>query len=190
MQAIWSEYFERKCYRILNNLLEPDGVALRKKRRLKRRTYHSKGPNYTWHLDGYDKLKPYGICINGCIDGYSRKLIWIEAHSSNSDPKIISGYFIDAIENIGGCPRFVRGDHGTENAHVAAMQNLFKAESFKYGKSTSNTRIERLWGSLRQECMQFWIECFGKLKDDNYFTGSFIDINLMQFCFMELINVS
>lgn len=28
-----------------------------------------KGPNYTWHLDGYDKLKPYGFCIHGCMDG-------------------------------------------------------------------------------------------------------------------------
>ena len=28
------------------------------------------GPNYAWHCDGYDKLKPYGLPIHGCIDGY------------------------------------------------------------------------------------------------------------------------
>jgi hypothetical protein len=22
-----------------------------------------KGPNYIWHIDNYDKLKPFGICI-------------------------------------------------------------------------------------------------------------------------------
>ena len=27
------------------------------------------GPNFTWHVDGYDKLTPYGITIHGCIDG-------------------------------------------------------------------------------------------------------------------------
>ena len=27
------------------------------------------GPNFLWHCDGYDKLKPYGLCIHGCIDG-------------------------------------------------------------------------------------------------------------------------
>lgn len=32
--------------------------------------YNAKGPNYSWHTDGYDKLKPYGIAIHGCIDGY------------------------------------------------------------------------------------------------------------------------
>lgn len=28
------------------------------------------GPNYVWHADGYDKLKPFGLAIHGCIDGY------------------------------------------------------------------------------------------------------------------------
>lgn len=23
-----------------------------------------------WHCDGYDKLKPFGLPIHGCIDGY------------------------------------------------------------------------------------------------------------------------
>ena len=23
-----------------------------------------------WHADGLDKLKPYGIAVHGCIDGY------------------------------------------------------------------------------------------------------------------------
>lgn len=32
-----------------------------------------KGPNYTWHMDGYDKLSPYGVTIHGCIDGYVKK---------------------------------------------------------------------------------------------------------------------
>ena len=26
-------------------------------------------PNFVWHLDGYDKLKPYGFAIHACIDG-------------------------------------------------------------------------------------------------------------------------
>lgn len=32
-----------------------------------RRSYYSLGPNYVWHADGYDKLKPYGFGISGCI---------------------------------------------------------------------------------------------------------------------------
>ena len=40
-------------------------------KRLKRRRFVSPGPNYSWHVDGYDKLKPYGFPIHGAIDGWS-----------------------------------------------------------------------------------------------------------------------
>ena len=38
--------------------LDPEGTELRKSRCLKRRQYHNPGPNYAWHVDRYDKLKP------------------------------------------------------------------------------------------------------------------------------------
>ena len=38
--------------------IDPEGVSARKAHRLKRRVYSNPGPNYSWHLDGYDKLKP------------------------------------------------------------------------------------------------------------------------------------
>jgi hypothetical protein len=52
--------------------IDAEGVARRKARRLKRRQYLSKGPNFVWHIDGYDKLKPYRLCIHGCNDGFNR----------------------------------------------------------------------------------------------------------------------
>ena len=27
------------------------------------------GPNWCWHIDGYDKLKAFGFPIHACIDG-------------------------------------------------------------------------------------------------------------------------
>lgn len=62
----------QETVRLALNLLDPEGVALRSKGKLKRRSYTSQGANFLWHQDGYDKLKPYGICINGAIDGFSR----------------------------------------------------------------------------------------------------------------------
>lgn len=50
--------------------MDPDGVDSRRKHRLARRTYINKGPNYLVHVDGYDKLKRFGIAIHGAIDGY------------------------------------------------------------------------------------------------------------------------
>lgn len=58
--------------------IDPDGIRLRKAHRLKRRKCRVKGSNYLLHLDGYDKLKSVWFCSHGLIDGYSRRLIWLE----------------------------------------------------------------------------------------------------------------
>jgi len=39
--------------------MDLEGCEQRKAKSLKRRRYLSSGLNYTWHVDGYDKLKPY-----------------------------------------------------------------------------------------------------------------------------------
>ena len=57
--------------------MDPEGCELRRAKSLKRRSYFSSDPNYTWHVDGYDKLKPYWFPIHGCIDGWSRKIMWL-----------------------------------------------------------------------------------------------------------------
>ena len=68
------------------------------------------GPNYCWHLDGYDKLKPYGFPIHGCIDGFSRKMLWLQLSRSNNNPQVILRFFVDAVDACGGCPRKLRID--------------------------------------------------------------------------------
>lgn len=179
--------------------LDPEGTEIRRARRLRRRAYFSKGPNFIWHMDSYDKLKPFGIGINGCIDGFSRKLIWLNAYFTNSDPKVIGGYYIEIVEQVQGCPRIVRADRGTENSQVCTFQRFLREDdedpfsgerSFMYGSSTHNQRIESFWGFLRKECIEFYIQLFHELKDEGLFDGTFIDKNLLLFCFLGLIQVS
>ena len=62
--------------------LDPEGCRIRRAKRLRRRVYVNPGPNYCWHLDGYDKLKPFGFPIHGCIDGFSRKMLWLQLSRS------------------------------------------------------------------------------------------------------------
>ena len=84
-------------------------MSLRQAGRLRRWRYFSKGVNFIWHVDSYDKLKPYCIFVNGSIDGFSRKIIWFNAYTKCSDPKLIGGYYIEAVQCLGDCPRIVRG---------------------------------------------------------------------------------
>jgi len=53
--------------RMILRQMDPIGVVERRHHRLRRRTYVSRGPNDTWHVDGYDKLAPYGIMISGYV---------------------------------------------------------------------------------------------------------------------------
>ena len=123
------------------------------------------------------------VLISGCIDGLSRQLIWLNVYRN---PRVIAGYYIEALYQLVGCPSMVRGDMGTENGHVAGMQRFLTGQqsSFLYGKSTHNQRIESFWSILRKECSQFWMD------DEGLFTGDFLDINLVQFCFSNLVQVS
>ena len=45
--------------RVIVKAIDLDGVELRKKQALRRRKYFSRGTNWAWHADGYDKLKSY-----------------------------------------------------------------------------------------------------------------------------------
>ena len=77
-------------------------VETRQAHCLRRRMYTTRGPNALWHMDGYDKLKPFG---NGCIDGYSRYVLWMEVYHT----------YIVCVKRVGGCPEALRADRGTEN---------------------------------------------------------------------------
>ena len=57
-----------------------------------------------WHVDGYDKLKPFGIAISGCIDGFSRKVMWLKSGSTNNDPGIIAQNYIQCLTEFGQLP--------------------------------------------------------------------------------------
>ena len=49
---------DKETVRLILKSLDPVG------RKLTHREYHSFGPNHTWHIDGYDKLNPFGIAIH------------------------------------------------------------------------------------------------------------------------------
>ena len=67
-------------------ILDPEEVERRKCKFIKRRVYESCGPMNTFQIGGNDKLKRSGFPIHGCIDGFSRKPMWLVVSTSNNDP--------------------------------------------------------------------------------------------------------
>ncbi len=103
-------------------IMDPEGVNRRKSHRLIRRKYSNPGPNFVWHMDGYEKLKPYGFAIHGAIDGFSRKILWLRVARSNNDPKIIANYYLSALKQFGKVPTLLRCDQGKEITLIQYMQ--------------------------------------------------------------------
>ena len=79
----------RDTVQTLMQIIDPEGVENHLSRRHKRRAYFATGPNFLWHLDSYDKLKRYGLYINGCIGGFSRCIMWLNASTPAVTPKLL-----------------------------------------------------------------------------------------------------
>ncbi|XP_056621425.1 uncharacterized protein LOC130435120 isoform X2 [Triplophysa dalaica] len=176
--------------------LDPLGVVQRSRRMFVRRVYHSLGPNHTWHVDGYDKLKPYGLAISGCIDGYSRKVMWLVCGASNNNPEVIAHHYLQCATEFGVIPKLLRTDCGTENGVMAAIHctlrsnhqdELAGAASHVYGASTTNQRIESWWSYFRKQRTQFWMDLLNDLKERQLFNGSHEHICLVRFVFLGML---
>ena len=87
------EFANRKTVMKVIRELDPEKVALQRKKRLLTRVYSVPGPDLFWHQDGYDKLKPFGFSTHGCIDGYSRKLYGWRFHLQIRIHLLLQGIF-------------------------------------------------------------------------------------------------
>ena len=59
--------YSNETVRIALNVLNQEGVSRRKTHRLKRRKYYNKDPNPVWHIDGNDKLRPFGFYVHDVL---------------------------------------------------------------------------------------------------------------------------
>lgn len=202
-RAVWhtlqmeGKQVPRETVRLLLKEIDPEGVETRKAKSLRRRTYHTPGPNCVWHVDGYDKLKPYGFPIHGCIDGYSRKVLWLKVCRTNNNPAVTGQHFLDAVKKYGGCPTLLRSDNGTENVIMAGIQSYFRCDgeddlagvkAHRYGSSHTNQRIECWWSFLRKNRSNWWINFFKDLVEAGHLnTASDLHKECLWYCFAQLL---
>ena len=181
-----------KCLRVI----DPEGVERRKRRRLKRRRYVTPGPNFIWHVDGWDKLAPFGIAIHGAIDGFSRRILWLEVNSTNKNPSVIASHYLNTVQQLGGVPRMMRCDRGTENTIIGTLQQFFRwhgddefagSGSFVEDKSSANQRIEAWWSKLREGGGGWWINLFKDLRDSVIYRDDYLTKECLKFCFLPII---
>ena len=161
--------------------------------------------NHGWHsslntittLLGYDKLKPYGFPIHGAIDGFSRRVLWLQVVKSNNDPNVPAHLYLECVRDNHGCPLLLWSDCGTENGLAASMQCYFRAQgddvlagekSHRYGSSHANQRIENWWSFFRRCRSSWWINYFKDLVHDGILKlGNELHMECAWLCFSPVI---
>ena len=101
---------------------DPAGMLRRKSKYIKRRVSTCDGPNNTWDAYGNDKLKPYGFPIHSCVDGFSRKVLWLKVKRSNSNPVVPASYFLETVSKWNLVPEILRTDCGNDSCLMASIQ--------------------------------------------------------------------
>ena len=156
-----------------------------------------RGPNFVWLTDGHDKLKPFGFSVHGCLDEFSRRLLWLEVAPTNTNPEVIAKYYLDAVKQLGGVPRKMRSDDGTENSTLEALQTFLRSSHnnenaglgcFAIGRPTANQRIKSYWSQFVKDGSGWWISFFKDLSDLGLFNSSDpVRLECIQFCFMQIL---
>ena len=133
----------------------------------------------------------------GCIDGFTRKILWLEVVNSNKDPFVTASACLNFISELEAIPRRIRTDCDTENCVLAAIQCYFRREHTDefagdkaqiYGSSHSNQRIEAWWSCLRRNLSSFIINLFTDLVESGeYNSDDKLEKECSKFCFTGVI---
>ncbi|XP_026135190.1 uncharacterized protein LOC113113261 [Carassius auratus] len=109
----------------------------------------------------------YNLIIFGGVDGFSRKVLYLDAATNNRASTAFS-FFFEATQ-LHGVPSRVRGDQGVENLDIAyfmfARRGTGRA-SFISGKSVHNQRIERMWRDVWMAVTCIFYDVLHTLEED------------------------
>ena len=105
-------------------------------------------------MDGNHMLIRWRFVVHGCIDGYSRTVLYLKCVTNSAEP--VLSHFQDAILRF-RCQLRIQYDYDTEHKNVARWilnHHGGHTKPFLPGLSVHNQRIERLWLDVRIYVLQ------------------------------------
>ena len=172
--------------------VDPINRANRWGERIVRRPYSVPHPNFLWHMDTNMKLRHWRLCIHGCVDGYSRSIIYLRLNNNNRATTVLNCF--QTATRSWGHPSRVRADDGGENIAVGEYMEWYRGAnrgSFITGPSVRNTRIERLWRDIGEGVISVFSSLFRHLEVQGIHNPNLeLDIFALHFVYVPRIQRS
>ncbi|KAK7036943.1 hypothetical protein R3P38DRAFT_3311626 [Favolaschia claudopus] len=141
-------------------LVEPDQVARRKRKRFRRKRFWAAGIMDILTFDQHDKWKRFGLWLHVGLDPLPGRLAWLKIWWTNRNPRLITSYYIEACRQLGGIPLITQSDAGPENYGIANCQTVTRQELDNsligtlqhrwVNKKGTNVKPEIVWSLLRR----------------------------------------
>lgn len=171
--------------------VDHENIVARGRRTVKCRIYSVPYPNYVWHMDSHHKIIKWRFVIHGCIDGFSRTIIYLSCKDNNRASTVLT-LFQNSVSEFGYVPEHVRSDHGGENVDVwryVTSCNNGDPDSVITGSSVHNDRVERLWRDVNRCVASCYAETFRNLEESNRLDPlNEVDIFCLHLIFIPRIN--
>ena len=116
------------------------------------------GSNWYHSFDGHNQLMGYQnstfpLAVYGVMDTSSRKVLWLKAWKSNSNPQVVANWYMEHTFRTRIIPANIRVDRGSETGDMCTIHAYLRSmtgavdpvATVTYGPSTSNQ--VRLFGS-------------------------------------------
>ena len=129
--------------------------------------------------------------MHGRIDGFSRRLIWLEVSSSSNKNRKL-----DAVKQLQNIPKKLKADDGTKHGIIQPIHILLRdsvgdnssVNSFSIVPLTHNQRIEAYWSKLLQDRIGWWQDFFRDMVDLELFNPAFrVLVDCLKFCFIGVL---
>ena len=137
----------------------------------------------------------FPLAIYGCLDCFSRKIIFLYVWESNLDPLLVGSFYMQYLVEAKEMSRYLRLDKGTETGIMATIHTYLISKqdnlmddptsSVQFGPSTSN-KIERWWKDLHERMELFIKEQLLRLCH-NYDPESQLDRDCIKYIFIPVL---